>query len=267
MNTNLNNLKNKKLFMLDMDGTIYLGNRLYDATLEFLDTIKKRGGKYIFMTNNSSKSVDAYIKKLGTMGIDACEDDFFTSSMATAIYLKQKYTDEKIYVLGTQSLKSELKSHGFNITDKLEDGIKCLLMGFDTELAFSKLEDACILLGRGVDYIATNPDLVCPTEYGYVPDCGSVADMLYNATKKRPLYIGKPQPEMPLLASRKFGFSKEESVVIGDRIYTDVACGINAGIDSVFVLSGEGVMSDIEKFGISPDYVAGGIEDILKVIK
>ena len=267
MTTNLENLKNKKLFMLDMDGTIYLGNRIYDATLEFLDTIKKRGGKYIFMTNNSSKSVDAYIKKLGSMGIEACEDDFFTSSMATAIHLKEKYTDEKIYVLGTQSLKNELRSHGFNITDKREEDIKCLLMGFDTELAFSKLEDACILLGGDIDYIATNPDMVCPTEYGYVPDCGSVADMLYNATKKRPQYIGKPQPQMPLLASQKFGFSKEESVVIGDRIYTDVACGVNAGIDSVFVLSGEGVMGDIEKFGITPTYVADGIEKILEVIK
>ena len=114
------------------------------------------------------------------MGIAACKDDFTTSAQATGLYLEKHNKSDKIYVFGTKSLKEELSLYGLNITDKLEDDIDCLVMGFDTELTFQKLEDASILLGRGVDYIATNPDWVCPTEYGYVPDCGSVAQMLFQ---------------------------------------------------------------------------------------
>ena len=135
-------------------------------------------------------------------------------------------------------------------------------MGFDTELAFQKLEDACILLNRGVDYIATNPDWVCPTWYGYVPDCGSVSQMLYNATKRMPKFIGKPEPEMALLAMEKTGFSKEETALFGDRLYTDIACGVNAGISAVFVLSGEGTMEDVEASDVKPSFIYKDIKEI-----
>ena len=152
------------------------------------------------------------------------------------------------------------------ITDKLEDDIDCLLCGFDTELTFQKLEDACILLGRGVDFYATNPDWVCPTWYGYVPDCGSVCEMLYTATKRRPRFIGKPEPDMALLAIEKSGYSKEDAAIVGDRIYTDVACGLNAGISSIFVLSGEGVMEDVEKYNIHPTFVLQNIRELYEKI-
>ncbi|MBE7023839.1 MAG: HAD-IIA family hydrolase [Ruminococcaceae bacterium] len=257
-------LKSKKLFLLDMDGTLYLDNDLFDGTTEFLEYIKSSGGKYLFLTNNSSKSVNKYVEKMANLGIETTENDFLTSSQATSLYLKKKKY-KKIYVFGTDSLKEELGC--FNITDKLEDEIDCLVMGFDTQLTFQKLEDACILLGRGVDYIATNPDYVCPTSYGYVPDCGSVSDMLYNATKRRPLFIGKPKPEMALLAMEKTGYSKAETVIIGDRIYTDIACGLNAGIDSIMVLSGESTRQDIEKYKINPTFVLDDIRDVLSVMK
>ncbi len=257
----MSNLKDKKLFLLDMDGTIYLDNDLFDGTLEFLEYIKSVGGRYMFLTNNSSKGVDKYIEKLKSLGIDSDKDDFFTSVDATISDLSDK-NYKKIYALGTASFKKQLAGAGYPITDKLQDGIDCLLMGFDTELNFQKLEDACILLGRGVDYIATNPDWVCPTWYGYVPDCGSVSEMLYNATKRRPRFIGKPQPDMVYHSMKKAGFSKEETVIIGDRIYTDIACGVNAGIDSIFVLSGEGVREDIEKYNIQPTYVMENIKEI-----
>ena len=257
-------LKSKKLFLLDMDGTLYLDNDLFDGTTEFLEYIKSSGGKYLFLTNNSSKSVNKYVEKMANLGIETTENDFLTSSQATSFYHKKKKY-KKIYVFGTDSLKEELGC--FNITDKLEDEIDCLVMGFDTQLTFQKLEDACILLGRGVDYIATNPDYVCPTSYGYVPDCGSVSDMLYNATKRRPLFIGKPKPEMALLAMEKTGYSKAETVIIGDRIYTDIACGLNAGIDSIMVLSGESTRQDIEKYKINPTFVLDDIRDVLSVMK
>lgn len=195
-------LKKLKLFLLDMDGTIYLDNALFDGVTDFLEHIKSIGGRYIFITNNSSKSVDKYIEKLAGLGITSTADDFFTSTDATILYLKNK-TYNKIYAFGTASFKKQLRSADLPITDNLEEGIDCLCMGFDTELTFQKLEDACILLGRDVDYIATNPDWVCPTWYGFVPDCGSVREMLYHATKRRSTFIGKPEPTMALLAMKK----------------------------------------------------------------
>lgn len=257
----MSDLKNKKLFLLDMDGTLYLDNDLFDGTVDFLNHIKQIGGRSIFLTNNSSKSIDAYIQKMASLGIQTTEEDFFTSTNATVLFL-QKKNYQKIYAFGTDSFKEQLRAAGLPVVDKQEDGIDCLLMGFDTELTFQKLEDACILLGKGVDYIATNPDWVCPTWYGYVPDCGSVAEMLWHATKRRPRFIGKPQPEMPLLAMEKTGFSKEQTVVIGDRLYTDIACGVNAGISSIFVLSGEGTMQDLEASDVKPEFVYPNIREI-----
>jgi len=263
----MSSLREKRLFLLDMDGTIYLDNDLFDGTVEFLNYVKSVGGRYIFLTNNSSKSVDKYIEKMEGLGIKTTVGDFLTSANATALYLKNKEY-KKIYVSGTESLVEQFKSGGLNVTTEIEDDIDCLCMGFDTELTFKKLENICILLKRDIDYIATNPDWVCPTWYGYVPDCGSVAEMIYNATGKRPLFIGKPQPEMAYLAMEATGFKKEETVLMGDRIYTDIACGVNAGISTIFVLSGEGTMEDVEKSDKKPEYIYENIralfDDLVK---
>lgn len=258
----MSTLKNKKLFLLDMDGTIYLDDDLFDGTMDFLEYVRGIGGRYIFLTNNSSKSVDKYIEKLGGLGIETAEEDFLTSTNATVLYLEKK-NYHKIYAFGTTSFKEQLSAAGLPITDKPEGDVDCLCMGFDTELTFQKLEDACILLNRGVDYIATNPDWVCPTRYGYVPDCGSVSQMLYNATKRKPIFIGKPEPTMALLAMEKTGFGREETAVMGDRLYTDIACGVNAGISSIFVLSGEGTMEDVENSDVKPEFIYKNIREVL----
>lgn len=258
-------LKKKKLFLLDMDGTIYLGDDLFDGTLDFLKEVRARGGKYLFVTNNSSRSVNAYVDRLLKMGISfTTAEDFLTSVDALIWYLKENgYENSFIYAFGTKTFREQLIEAGFHITDKLEEGIDLLVCGFDTELTFQKLEDACILLGKGVDFIATNPDWVCPTSYGSVPDCGSVCEMLFRATGRRPKFIGKPEPDMALLSMAKYGFSKEETMLIGDRVYTDIACGVNAGIDTAFVLSGEGVVEDIEKFNVKPAGIYKNIREIL----
>lgn len=233
-------IRKTKLFLFDQDGTLYLGGRLYDFTIPMLQKIKDTGRRYMFMTNNSSKSVADYIKKLAAMGITATREDFITSSQATAYYLKKHHPGKKLYVCGTRSLVAELESEGFVTTTKLEE-VECVVMGFDTELTFQKLEDVSRLLltRKDLPYIATNPDLVCPTEFGSVPDCGSVCEMIYNATGRRPVVIGKPSPLMPELAMEHTGYTKEETAVVGDRIYTDVKSGLNAGITGILVLSGE----------------------------
>ena len=262
----MNKLKEKRLFLLDMDGTIYLDDELFDGTIDFLNHVKKIGGRYIFLTNNSSKSVDKYIEKLSSLGIKATPDDFLTSTNATVMWLTNK-NYKKIYAFGTASFREQLTAAGLPVTETLSDDIDCLCMGFDTELTFRKLEDACILLGRDVDFVATNPDWVCPTWYGYVPDCGSVCEMLYRATGKRPYFIGKPQPDMALMAMEKTGFSKEETVLFGDRLYTDIACGVNAGISTVFVLSGEGTLDDLKKSDAKPEFIYSNIREIYEDIK
>jgi len=259
-------LKNKRFFLLDMDGTIYLDNDLFDGTLDFLSAVKSSGGKYLFVTNNSSKSTDAYVKKLAKIGIEASEEDFLTSTDATCLYLK-RYEGKKFYISGTKSFEEQLKKSGVITTTEVEDDIFGIVMGNDTELTFKKLDDVSRLLTeRDLVYIATNPDWVCPTSYGYVPDCGAVVEMIKRATGKSPVFIGKPKPEMLLLAMDKFGYSKEETIMIGDRVYTDIASGYNAGVDTVLVLSGEGTIEDAECSDTKPTYIMKDIKEIYNKI-
>ena len=267
MNNNILKIKEIELFLFDMDGTLYLGDQLYDFTKELLNTIKKQNKRYFFMTNNSSKSVSAYIEKLKKLGIDAVYDDFITSSQATALYLKENCPNDTLYVCGTQSLKTELSENGFNITEDISK-VDCIVMGFDTELTFKKLDDVCkILSTKKVKYIATNPDYVCPTEYGSVPDCGSVCDMVFNATGKRPFFIGKPEPAMPNIAMKMVGCQKHKTAVVGDRIYTDIKSGINAGCITILVMSGETTSEILENSKDKPDFVMSSAKEILEIIK
>ena len=253
-----------KLYLFDMDGTLYLGNRLYTFTKELLAEIKRSGGRYLFVTNNSSKSVNDYVKKLACFGIDADRGDFMTSSQATAYYLKKHHWGKTLYVCGTQSLKDELIGEGFVVSEDISE-TQCIVMGFDTELTFQKLHDVSYLLLTQPDlpYIATNPDLACPTEFGSVPDCGSVCQMIFNATGKRPVVIGKPAALMPQLAMEKMGVAPEETCVIGDRIYTDVKSGLNAGAIAILVMSGETTVGILNESSEKPHLVLQDAGEIL----
>ena len=266
---NLNEcVRQVKLYLFDMDGTLYLGDRLYDFTVELLKTIRQTGGQYLFMTNNSSKSVEDYVKKLASLGIEATREDFMTSSQATAFYLKQNHPGKTLYVCGTRSLIAELESEGFTVTTDL-DKVECVVMGFDTELTFQKLHDVSYLLftRKDLPYIATNPDLVCPTEFGSVPDCGSVCIGIKNATGREPIVIGKPSPLMPQLAMEKLGFSCDQTAVVGDRIYTDVKSGLNAGCTGILVLSGESTLQTLAESEDKPHLVLEDASAILQALK
>ena len=261
-------IQNMKLYLFDMDGTLYLGSRLYDFTIELLQEIRRTGGKYLFITNNSSKSVADYVKKLAGFGIEATREDFMTSSQATAYYLHKYHEGQRLYVCGTESLKEELRGEGFTVTTNIDE-VDCIVMGFDTELTFQKLHDVSYLLltRPELPYIATNPDLVCPTEFGSVPDCGSVCGMIYNATCKKPIVIGKPSSLMPELAMDKLGISKEQTCVVGDRIYTDVKSGLNAGCIGILVMSGETTYEILEQSPDKPHLVMESAREILDILK
>ena len=286
-----NRLKNKKLFLLDMDGTIYLGNTVFEGTKEFLSYVKSKGGRYIFLTNNSSRGKEAYVEKMKRLGIDATPDDFLSSVDATIDYLKEHHEGAKLFVLGTRSLKKQLRDAGFYVADRLDipnsaklgngysdmdaegitakiEDIDIALLGFDTELTYDRLENFCILLEHGCRYIATHPDMVCPVEYGNAVDIGCYIEILKVSTGRTPdVIIGKPEPAMAYTAMKLTGFTKEETCIVGDRLYTDIACADNAGVDSILVLSGESTVDDIEKYGIHPTYIFADIKAVLDEMK
>ena len=255
------------LFLFDMDGTLYLGERLFPFTRELLATIRAQGKRYLFMTNNSSKSVADYVKKLARLGIEASEEDFITSSQATAYYLQNHHADKRFYVGGTKSLLVELAAAGIAVTDETEGKIDGVLLGFDTELTFRKLDDMSRLLTGDILYIATHPDLVCPTEYGSVPDCGAVTEMLFYSTGKRPLVIGKPEPLMAELGMRRTGATPATTLVVGDRLYTDIECGIRAGAKTLLVFSGETTRAQHAAAERKPTFTADSCAELLAALK
>ncbi len=266
--TKAEQIRNTQLFLFDMDGTLYLDNDLYDFTIDLLKTIRESGRRYLFVTNNSSKSVRDYITKLERLGIAADYDDFLTSSQAAAYYLKLHHANARLYVCGTESLKEELRREGFTVTTDLEQ-TDCIVMGNDTELTFQKLYDVSkLLLTRpNIPYIATNLDYVCPTYFGSVPDCGSFCDMLYNVSKRRPISVGKPSPLMPQLAMERTGYSAAQTAMIGDRIYTDVKSGLNAGVLAILVMSGETTQEILDASEDHPDLVLESAAEILEALR
>lgn len=256
-------LKDKKLFLLDIDGTIALDTTLIDGTLDFMNYVLSIGGKYIFITNNSTKSIEDYITKFEKFKIKVDKTSFVTSSYATALYLRETYKDKKIFVLGTKSFIEELRRFNVNVTEDQDDDVVCAVVGFDNELNYKKVENICeLLLTRDIDYIATNPDLVCPTGFGFVPDCGAICEMIGHAVKREPLFIGKPNKSIVEMCLKQTGFTKEETLVIGDRLYTDIACGINGEVDTAVVFTGEAKREDILNTEYMPTYSFDTIKEL-----
>lgn len=240
------------------------GERLIDGTTQFLEDIRQSGGQFVFITNNSTKSIQDYILKFQKLGIKTDYSNFITASYATIHYLKKNYDDKLIYVMGTKSLIRELKKSGIRVTTDCEDPeIACVLVAYDNELTYEKLIDTCkILSTRDVGYVATNPDLVCPIEFGFVPDCGAMCQMIEHAVKKKPYFIGKPEPGMVDMSVAQNHFTKDETLVIGDRLYTDILSGINAGVETALVLTGEATRKDAEESSYKPDYIFPTVREL-----
>lgn len=263
------NLQNKKLFLFDIDGTLALGDTLFDGSRELLSHIASIGGKSYFITNNSTKSGVDYVKKFRqSFQLETTEDLFVTSGFMTIRFLKEHFAGEKIYCLGTHSFVEELRRNGLLITETIEPNISCALVGFDNELTYHKLEIICELLSTTeIPFYATNPDLCCPVPFGFVPDCGSICGMIENSTGKSPVYLGKPNALVVDWCLKASGFSKEETLVVGDRLYTDIACGINAGVDTCVLFTGEAKKTDLETTPYPPSYQFATVSDLLAALQ
>lgn len=264
----MNILKDKDMFLLDMDGTIFLGNELIDGASDFLDTLRRKGKRYIFLTNNSSKNRMAYVDKLTKLGLDVTAEDIFTSGEATTRYLKDRHEGAKIYLLGTPSLEEEFIREGFQLVKERGQEVDFVVLGFDTTLTYEKVWGACEYIAAGVEYIATHPDFVCPLPNGaFMPDAGAMAAMIEASTGKKPFVIGKPNRAVVESIASKYDLDQSEMVMVGDRLYTDVQTGINAGITSVLVYSGETKPDDYESSTINADFVFPSVKYIIDEMK
>lgn len=236
---------------LDMDGTIYLGSTLFPFTLKFLSDMKEAGIGYSFLTNNPSRSVADYIKKLEGLGIMAEEENMYTTSLAAIDYLKSRHPQAKrLFMLGTPSMVSQFEKAGYEAcADDPDDVPDALVVAFDMSLDYPKLCRAAWWASQGIPYIATNPDHVCPTDQRTIlVDCGSLCRCIEHATGRKPdAVLGKPDPGMLMGIVERFGLKPEEIAMVGDRIYTDTATAHNAGAFGVLVLSGETTMDVVDK--------------------
>ena len=256
---------NKKLIIFDMDGTIYLGKNLIDGTLDAFNYLKEHNINYIFFTNNSSHDLDFYYKKVSDFGIECdLKHNFYSSTEVTISYLKDMGV-KNIYVVGNKCLKDKLAKH-FNYIDRYNPNkkIDAVIAGFSTELVYDELKGACLYLQTlDIPFIATNGDWRCPIEDGlYIPDCGGMCEWIYRCTGKKATVMGKPNPEIIDYLAKEFNVSKDQILVVGDRLYTDILVGVNAGVDSLCVLSGESSLEDVKNYEYQPTYILDSIKDL-----
>jgi len=259
----INRLKQTQCFLLDLDGTIFLSNRLLPGAGEFIHFLEERGTQYLFLSNNSSRTHKEYAQKLSRLGLDLPEEKFFISSEATAIYLKKQKPGARLYVVGTPALQDEFVRHGFELSDRQPD---FAVLGFDTGLTYAKLHRLCDLLAAGTPFIATHADINCPTENGFMPDVGAMIEMIAASTGRRPdVVVGKPNEPIVHALKERLSIPVERMCMVGDRLHTDIALG-RTGLATVLVLSGETHPEDLPGSPYRPDFVVDNLAGLLALI-
>jgi HAD superfamily hydrolase (TIGR01457 family) len=252
-------LKDIKLFVLDMDGTFYLGDKILDGALGFLEKVKKTGREYIFFTNNSSKAPEDYIEKLKKMNCRISRKDIMTSGDVTIEYLKVHHQGSSVYLLGTKELEKSFLEAGIKLVEETPD---IVVVGFDMTLTYEKLERACTYIRNGAKFVATHLDINCPTEEGFIPDCGAICAAIKLSTGVEPEFMGKPVGRTVEMIEQRTRYRREEIAFVGDRLYTDVATGVNNGSMGILVLSGETKLSDVEKSEVKPNFIYPSLKEI-----
>lgn len=253
-------LSSVKTFLLDMDGTFYLGQSLLPGALSFIKTLKKQGKSFYFLTNNSSQNALFYTQKLKNMGLtEITPEQIITSGEACAWYLSQQKKHPRVFLLGTRALEIELMRRGITIVERRPDFV---VLGFDLSLTYAKLQKACLLIREGTPLVVTHPDLNCPTEAGPIIDAGSLVKAIEASTGCHPKFLGKPHPELITYILSRLQTKKEEIAMVGDRLYTDIALGKNSGITSILVLTGETKLEEIETSPWKPDFVFSSLKEL-----
>lgn len=254
-------LKEITCFALDMDGTVYLGNKWIEGARDFLDAVERAGKQYVFLTNNSSKGPDNYIEKLGKMGLTVDSSKIVTSGQATIDYLKRRYGGKRVFLLGNELLTREFLEEGICLDDKEPEVV---VTGFDTSLTYEKMCKVCDLVRSGLPYIATHPDYNCPTETGFIPDVGAIHAFIHASAFRYPDHVvGKPSGDIMDYLARRAGVLKEQTAMVGDRLYTDVAAGVNNGYTGILVLSGEATMKDVETSEVKPHLIFDSVKEMI----
>ena len=260
MNNDVRKLKNVKCFLLDMDGTFYLGGKLIEGSLEFIKKVQETGRDFLFLTNNSSHNARFYVEKLKKMGLSVDTKKVLTSGEATAAIVHKMYPAKRAFVLGNEYLIEDMKDAGV-IVD--QENPEIVVIGYDTTLDYKKMTDVCDYVRAGLPYIATHPDFNCPTENGFAPDIGAIIEFINASSFRRPdLVVGKPNRGIVEAALMRTGCQPDELAMVGDRLYTDIETGLQNGILSILVMSGETTEEMRKASETIPDLVFGRLCDM-----
>ncbi len=259
-------IKNKKLYIFDMDGTIYLGDQVFECAVKLISWLRNNGRRVMFFTNNASHTPDFYIAKLNRLGFGATRGEIMTSGDVTIEFLRIHRENKSVYLVGTPELESQFLESGIKLTNNDDIQPDIVITSFDTTLTYEKLERACRYIRNGAEYLSTHPDLNCPTEHGSVPDSGALIAFVTASTGAVPVVFGKPNEMVVRMIGEVTGVDRADMCVFGDRLYTDVALGKKNGVTSVLVLSGETSADDVLRADERdrPDFIyddLGGVLD------
>lgn len=248
-------------FALDMDGTIYLGEKWIDGAQEFLKSIEASGRSYVFLTNNSSKNAAVYVEKLARMGLFVGEEKIVTSGQATIYYLKQHFPGKKVFLLGNELLREEFAQAGILLEG---ENPEVVVTAFDTSLDYRKMCKVCDFVRAGLPYLATHPDYNCPTEDGFIPDAGAIHAFIHASAFRYPdRVIGKPNEDIIDYLTARVNVERGKIAMVGDRLYTDIAAGRNHGLKSALVLSGEATLEDAASSEVKPHLIFSSVREMI----
>ncbi len=257
-------LNDVRCFLLDMDGTFYLGGKRIEGSLEFIDRVRATGRDFLFLTNNSSHNANFYVEKLARMGLFIDRSRVMTSGEATCEVLRARYPGRRAFLLGNEFLAEEFREAGIPVDDADPE---IVVIGFDTTLTYRKMQAVCDFVRAGLPYIATHPDFNCPTETGFMPDIGAIMAFIEASAGRRPdLIVGKPHTGIVDAVLRRTGLKAGELAMVGDRLYTDIETGLRSGMLSILVMSGETTPAMLEASETKPDLVFGRLSDMIPLL-